>query len=312
MKQDVNYITHHKNVNIKMMEDDLSPLHVSLYNALFLLWNRCDYDTQLSINRNDVMKLSKIGSANTYTSALKTLDSKGYIKYQPSFNPMKGSLVTLIRFDKGSSKGTDKGSGKSSDIGSGNASDNGTDTLYKQVKQYNNLTEEQTNIILEFYDLSSSDENELLTEFFKEQIHAVKSGMIGDDENLAFEKSKLIEILVADFGFSEMKFALQKKLIFQFVNILAFKNQLEHFNIQYASYKEFKAISGQKTHLFGSFIGTINEKFQDGAWNADNWSNRLQIEKEKIAAEKASSRNNSQSKFEKLQQSYNEAKNPYL
>ena len=67
MKQDVNYINHHKNANMKMIELNLNSTHISLYNALFLIWNECGYDTELSINRNDVMKLSKIGSANTYT-----------------------------------------------------------------------------------------------------------------------------------------------------------------------------------------------------------------------------------------------------
>lgn len=135
MKQDVNYIIHHKNVNIKLMEDDVSCIDVSIYNALFLLWNRCDFDTDLSINRNDVMKLSKVGNANTYTKSLKKLHEKKYIIYKPSNNPLIGSKVTITRYDKGIGKGI----GKGSDIGSGK----GCDTLYKQVnkettKQINN------------------------------------------------------------------------------------------------------------------------------------------------------------------------------
>jgi hypothetical protein len=167
MKQDVNYILHHKNVNIKMMEDtELTPIHLSLYNALFLLWNRCEYDSQLSINRNDVMKLSKIGNANTYTNSLKALDKGGYIKYIPSFNPLKGSIVTIIRCDKGS----DTGGGKSSDIGSGK----GGDTLYKQ---YNNLTIEQKNIILSHF--NSLEESELEKEI---SLLSVKKELFDDSE----------------------------------------------------------------------------------------------------------------------------------
>ena len=77
MKQEVNYIKHHIAVNMLLIDDDLSAHHISLYNALFLIWNECGFDNELSINRNDVMKLSKIGSANTYTKALKELDEKG-------------------------------------------------------------------------------------------------------------------------------------------------------------------------------------------------------------------------------------------
>lgn len=138
MKQDVNYIKHHKGVNLKLMEDDLSAHHISLYNALFLIWNECSFDTELSINRNDVMKLSKIGSANTYTKALHDLDEKGYLKYTPSYNPLKGSKVNLYRFDKGTDKGSVKGGSKGSD----NGTDNGGDTLYKQGNPLNPLNKE--------------------------------------------------------------------------------------------------------------------------------------------------------------------------
>ena len=121
----VNYVAHHRAVYFKMSEDErLSPYHLSVYNALFMLWNECGFATKLSINRNDVMRLSKIGNQNTYTKILKQLDEYGYIVYEPSFNPLKGSLVTIIRCDKGSDKGTVKGGS--------NGTDKCGDTLYKQ------------------------------------------------------------------------------------------------------------------------------------------------------------------------------------
>lgn len=121
----VNYVLHHRTVYFKMSEDErLSPYHLSVYNALFMLWNECGFAKKLSINRNDVMRLSKIGNQNTYTKVLKQLHEYGYIVYEPSFNPLIGSLVTIIRCDKGSDKGAVKGGSKGSDKGS--------DTLYKQ------------------------------------------------------------------------------------------------------------------------------------------------------------------------------------
>jgi hypothetical protein len=45
------------------------------------------------------MKLSKVGSVNTYIKCLKDLDNKKYIKYTPSHNPLKGSIVNLFTFD---------------------------------------------------------------------------------------------------------------------------------------------------------------------------------------------------------------------
>lgn len=141
MRQNINFIEHQRAIYFKMSEDDrLSPFHVSMYHALFIIWNECGFDTELSINRNDVMKLSKIGNANTYTKVLKELTEFGYIVYKPSYNPLIGSKVTITTFGKGGGKGTDKGSVKGSSKGSGK----GGDTLYKQV---NNETSKQLNNI---------------------------------------------------------------------------------------------------------------------------------------------------------------------
>lgn len=131
MKQNVNYLLHHKNANLKLIELDLNATHISLYNALFLIWNECGFDTELSINRNDVMKLSKIGSANTYTKCLKELHDNNMINYKPSFNPLIGSKINMYRFDNGSSKGSDNSSVKSTSKGA----DNGSDTLYKLLNK---------------------------------------------------------------------------------------------------------------------------------------------------------------------------------
>jgi len=53
------------------------------------------------------MTVSKIGSKSTYHKCLKDLHAKGFIVYQPSHNPMKGSLIDLTKF--GTSTGTSSG-----------------------------------------------------------------------------------------------------------------------------------------------------------------------------------------------------------
>ncbi len=77
----------------------LNPSHISLYMALFQCWNLNRFKNPISINRNQTMKLSKIGSSHTYLKCLNDLQSFGYIKYEPSHNPLKGSLVYLCIFD---------------------------------------------------------------------------------------------------------------------------------------------------------------------------------------------------------------------
>jgi hypothetical protein len=46
------------------------------------------------------MRISKISSKATYHKCLKNLHSLGYINYEPSFNPFKGSHVILFNFSE--------------------------------------------------------------------------------------------------------------------------------------------------------------------------------------------------------------------
>jgi hypothetical protein len=53
----------------------------------------------LSVARSELMKLSKIGSNNTYSKCMKDLHKWGYIEYLPSHDPFKGSKVNMFTFD---------------------------------------------------------------------------------------------------------------------------------------------------------------------------------------------------------------------
>jgi hypothetical protein len=46
------------------------------------------------------MQISKISSKATYHKCLKNLHTLGYINYQPSFNPFRGSHVILFNFEQ--------------------------------------------------------------------------------------------------------------------------------------------------------------------------------------------------------------------
>ena len=95
----MNYIKHLTGFFEKVAIDrTLNPTHVSLYIALFQFWNCNRFKNPISINRDEVMRISKISSKATYHKCLKNLHSLGYINYQPSYNPFKGSHVILFNF----------------------------------------------------------------------------------------------------------------------------------------------------------------------------------------------------------------------
>lgn len=95
----MNYIRHLTGFFDKVADDrDLNPTHISLYIALFQFWNCNRFRNPISISRDEIMRISKISSKATYHKCLRELNNKAYIKYEPSFNPYKGSHVWLFDF----------------------------------------------------------------------------------------------------------------------------------------------------------------------------------------------------------------------
>jgi len=98
--QNVNYIKHLKGVFLQFSKDNrLNPTHISLYIALFQIWNNNRFLEEFYINREEVMRFSKIGSKSTYHKCIKELSHWKYIIYFPSHNPFKGSKIKMFKFE---------------------------------------------------------------------------------------------------------------------------------------------------------------------------------------------------------------------
>ena len=76
----------------------LNPTHISLYMALFNIWNLNRFPDDFIIIRDEVMKLSKIASKSTYHRCLNQLNTWKYICYFPSHNSFTGSRIRLLIF----------------------------------------------------------------------------------------------------------------------------------------------------------------------------------------------------------------------
>lgn len=93
----MNYIKHLTGFFDKLVHDyDLNPTHVSLYISLFQFWNLNRFENPISITRDEVMRISKICSKATYHKCMRELHEKGYVIYEPSYNPFRGSLVQMV------------------------------------------------------------------------------------------------------------------------------------------------------------------------------------------------------------------------
>jgi hypothetical protein len=96
----MNYIKHLTGFFDRVMKDErLNPTHISLYVSLFQFWNVQRFNNPISISRNEVMQVSKICAKATYHKCMKDLHNFGYLRYEPSFNPFRGSLVHLMNFE---------------------------------------------------------------------------------------------------------------------------------------------------------------------------------------------------------------------
>lgn len=104
----MNYIKHLNAVFMQFSKDSrLNPTHISLYIALFQIWNYNRFPDVFYVNREQVMKFAKIGSKSTYHRCVKELDFYKYIVYIPSHNPFKGSRIKMAIFGTSSGQVVD-------------------------------------------------------------------------------------------------------------------------------------------------------------------------------------------------------------
>ena len=100
INQEMNYIKHLTGFFEKVSADyDLNPTHISLYMAIFQLWNQNRFQNPISISRDELMRISKIASTATYHKCMKDLTEREYVIYKPSFNPFKGSILEVCNLD---------------------------------------------------------------------------------------------------------------------------------------------------------------------------------------------------------------------
>jgi len=79
-------------------DDRLQPSHISIYIVLLNIWHKKEFKNPMNITRKEILLASKVKSKATYHKCMKELHEYGYIKYDPTYNPFKGSSITLIMF----------------------------------------------------------------------------------------------------------------------------------------------------------------------------------------------------------------------
>ncbi|WP_246254430.1 hypothetical protein [Pedobacter foliorum] len=87
---------------LEMAADDsrLLPSHISLFMAIFY-YSPADPKAVFRVCRRKLMQFSRIRSLSTYHKCMAELVAYGYINYQPSYDPIRASTVSLIHIENG-------------------------------------------------------------------------------------------------------------------------------------------------------------------------------------------------------------------
>lgn len=73
----------------------LTPWHIALLSAIFVLGFEQDRKTAIRVSRNKIMLLSHIATLPTYHKYLTDLQILGYVRYRPSYHPGFRSEIDL-------------------------------------------------------------------------------------------------------------------------------------------------------------------------------------------------------------------------
>ncbi len=83
----------------KAIRDDprIGTTHISLYMALFQMYNLNGFKNPISVCRKRIMEVAKISGLATFHKGIKDLQDFGYIQYEPSYDSTISSQVSLLK-----------------------------------------------------------------------------------------------------------------------------------------------------------------------------------------------------------------------
>ena len=90
---------------------------------------------------------------------------------------------------------------------------------------------------------------------------------------------QLSDKIMKFFDFNEIANFDKLRDISSFLKCLMINNRDQYFSDQFTAYVEYKTINDSFKHSFKKFLGDHSMLFEDGAWNAENWIEKLKTEK---------------------------------
>ena len=77
-------------------DDQINPSVISVYLAIFQIWNHNRFKSPIHASREEIMLASKISSTATYHKCIKILEEKQFIIYTPSYSSYTRTEIEII------------------------------------------------------------------------------------------------------------------------------------------------------------------------------------------------------------------------
>lgn len=77
-------------------DERILPTHLALFMAILMYSNSGISSKWFRVCRSKLMEFSKLRSKSTYHKCLKNLVDFGYIRYEPSYDPIRASRISII------------------------------------------------------------------------------------------------------------------------------------------------------------------------------------------------------------------------
>lgn len=95
------------------------------------------------------------------------------------------------------------------------------------------------------------------------------------DVNLKDLEVKVTNDIHNYFGLKELNNLRLLKKVDEFVTYLSQSNQIDFYNENFSYYQQYKDMTGQTQHGIEKFIGKKEMNYQDGAWQLENFKNKV-------------------------------------
>jgi len=84
---------------IETAADDMriNVTHIAVYLSVLYQWSLNQFESPISVCREDIMKMAKVNARQTYNKTINDLHDFGYIRYIPSPNQFLKSLIYINR-----------------------------------------------------------------------------------------------------------------------------------------------------------------------------------------------------------------------